>query len=495
MTNVLRAHGISRSRSTGGMRSPSLGATSSLRSLTLEKDEQKGAISLESLDQWHDELEDDPKWKLAQTILSRVEFNFVLQNRAAKIDDQMVFSHKVSIEGTPVANQLASGRCWLFALTNVVRVHTARKFNLEEFQLSQSYLFFYDHLSKANWFLEQMIDLADRPLEDETVRYILAQGPAQDGGQYDLAVALVETFGLVPQTVYPESYNSSHSAELDTLLTSKLREFALDLRVRWTKSRKNSSASAAKADARALKEDQMKVVFRILTIACGAPPKPDEEFTWEFTDKKGKYRSLTTTPLEFAKVHAGYDVSQAITLVNDPRHPWNTILTVERLGNVVGGRTTRYLNVPMEVIKRSATELIHSNTPVWFVCDVDKSSMPLEGFMDLRIWNYDSAFGTQVKTTKEERIRLGDSMITHAMMLTAVHLDSKTGKPVRWRVENSWGPKVANKGFLVMSDDWMSEYVFGIACPRSVLSAALLEIYDHAEAVSLPPWDPYGAAA
>lgn len=140
--------------------------------------------------------------------------------------------------------------------------------------------------------------------------------------------------------------------------------------------------------------------------------RPRLQFTWEFTDKKGKYRSLTTTPLEFAKHHAGYDVSEGVTLVNDPRHPYHTVLTVERLGNVVGGRTTRYLNVPIEVMKQSGIELIRDNIPVWFACDVDKSSMPNQGYMDLKIWDYDDAFGTQVKTTKEERIRLGDSMIT-----------------------------------------------------------------------------------
>ncbi|GAA6061593.1 hypothetical protein JCM10212_000901 [Sporobolomyces blumeae] len=469
--------------------------TSDLGSLSLASNGHPGAISLEAIDDWHDELERDPKWRLAATILPRVDMNFVLQNRAAKIDDQMVFSDKIKFEGDPVANQLASGRCWLFAMTNVVRIHTAKKWNLASFQISQSALFFWDHLSKANWFLEQMLDLADDPLDDPTVRHMLSQGPAQDGGQWSLAVSLVETFGLVPQTVYPESFNSSNWKELDTLLTSKLREFALDLRVCWATSRKTKKRSAAKEATRALKEDQLKVIYRILTISCGTPIKPDEEFTWEFTDKSGQYRSLTTTPLDFAKKHAGYDVSSTVTLVHDPRHPYNTVLTVERLGNVVGAPPLRYLNVDIAVLKDIATHLIQDNIPVWFACDVDQSSMPNEGFMDVRIWNYDDAFGTSVRMNKEERIRLGDSAITHAMMLTAVHLDSKTGESVRWRVENSWGPLAGNKGFLVMTDRWFSEYVFEVAAPRSHVSAKLLDIFDHAETRSLPPWDPLGTAA
>ncbi|GAA5931813.1 C1 family peptidase [Sporobolomyces koalae] len=456
---------------------------------------QSCQMSLDSIDEWHDDLARNPKWSLSQTILSRTDFNFVLQNRAAKINDPMVFSHKVDLGGTSVTNQLQSGRCWLFSLSSVVGVHTARKFNLTGFQLSQSYLFFYDHLSKANWFLEQMIDLADQPLDDETVRYLLATNPVQDGGQYDLAAALVDSFGLVPQTVYPESFNSSHSEELDRLLAAKLREFALELRVRWADARTKMKRAAAKEDARVLKELQLKVVFRILTIACGAPPKPDEEFTWEFTDKSGKYHAITTTPLEFARVHSGYSVSDAIALVHDPRHPYNSVLTVERLGNVVGGRTTRYLNVDVDVIKRVAVDLIRANHPVWFACDVDQSSMPQEGYMDVRIWNYEDAFGTTVNTTKEERLRLGDSTITHAMMLTAVHLDSKTGKSVRWQVENSWGPLAGIKGFLVMTDAWFEQYVFQIAAPRARLPRELLHTYEHAQAISLPPWDPLGAAA
>jgi hypothetical protein len=129
------------------------------------------------------------------------------------------------MEGNPVTNQLASGRCWLFAMCNVIRsalfsllvsqripptdspfplplVFTSRKYNLDKFQLSQSYLFFHDHLSKANYFLEQIVDLVDEPLESRTVTFLLENGPAQDGGQWDLAVNIVESFGLVPVRLF-----------------------------------------------------------------------------------------------------------------------------------------------------------------------------------------------------------------------------------------------------------------------------------------------------
>ncbi|GAA5922344.1 hypothetical protein JCM3775_005698 [Rhodotorula graminis] len=449
-----------------------------------------GSIKLDQVDAWHDELEQDQQFALAKTILVRTNMSVVLRSREAAISDQMLFNTEITTEGTPVANQLASGRCWLFATTNVVRIFTARKFRLGDFQLSQSYLFFWDHLSKANWFLEQILDLADEPLDSRTMQYLLANGPAQDGGQWDLAVALVEEYGLVPQTVYPESFNSSNSAALDALLTSKLREMALTLRKAV---RAHASTGARKkdviAEARSIKDRVLlKEIFRILTITCGEPPKPDEPIVWEFKDKAGKVRSLKTTPLEFAQVHAGYDCSDTISIINDPRHPYEQVYTVERLGNVVGGRPVRYLNLPAQSLKDIAIKMLQADYPVWFGCDVDKSSDMKNGIMDQKLYDYDDAFGTRLRMDKRHRLLSGDSSMTHAMMFTAVHLDDRD-RSVRWRVENSWGPEACNKGFVVMSDGWFTEYLFQIVAPRRFVNPHLLDTYDHGHVTPLPPWD------
>ncbi|GAA6049858.1 hypothetical protein JCM3770_004218 [Rhodotorula araucariae] len=446
-----------------------------------------GSINVDQIDEWHDDLEQDKQYALAKTILSRSNMNIVLKSREADISDQMLFNHCVSIEGEPVANQLASGRCWLFATCNVTRIFTSRKYNLKEFQLSQSYLFFYDHLSKANWFLEQCIDLCDEPLDSRVMQYAMSNMPAQDGGQWELAVSLVEEFGLVPQTIYPESWNSSHSAALDALLTSKLREMGLKVRAVMHK-QSHLRREEAVATAREVKDRMLKTIYRILTITCGTPPKPDQQFVWEFKDKAGKVRSLRTTPREFAQVHAGYNCSDTISIVNDPRHPYKQVYTVERLGNVVGGRPVRYLNMPIEALKEIAVECIKGETPVWFGCDVDKASDTKNGIMDVQLFTYDDAFGTRLNMNKCQRMLAQDSSMTHAMMFTAVHLEER-GVPVRWRVENSWGPDACNKGFLVMTDAWFSEYVFQIVAPRRFVAPELLSFYDHGEVTALPPWD------
>ncbi|BGP37660.1 bleomycin hydrolase [Rhodotorula kratochvilovae] len=446
-----------------------------------------GSINVDKIDEWHEDLEGDKQYALAKTILSRTNMNIVLKSREASISDQMLFNHRVSIEGEPVANQLASGRCWLFATCNVTRIFTSRKYNLGEFQLSQSYLFFYDHLSKANWFLEQCIDLSEEPLDSRVMQYAMSNMPAQDGGQWDLAVSLVEEFGLVPQTVYPESWNSSNSGALDALLTSKLREMGLQLRAVMHKNSQLRRKEAVAA-AREVKDRMLKKIYRILTITCGTPPKPDQQFLWEYKDKAGKVRSLRTTPLEFAQVHAGYNCSDTVSLINDPRHPYKQVYTVERLGNVVGGRPVRYLNLPSEALKQIAIEMIKADYPVWFGCDVDKASDTAHGIMDVRLFDYDDAFGTRLNMDKRQRMLAQDSSMTHAMMFTGVHLDEH-GEPVRWRVENSWGPDACNTGFLVMTDAWFTEYLFQIVAPRKFVSQELLNVYDQGKVTPLPPWD------
>jgi hypothetical protein len=79
------------------------------------------------------------------------------------------------------------------------------------------------------------------------------------------------------QSVYPESWNSSNSANLDTLLTSKLREMALQLRALHQKNLQQMSKRRSLLAAREAKDGMLKEIYRILTITCGTPPKPDEK--------------------------------------------------------------------------------------------------------------------------------------------------------------------------------------------------------------------------
>jgi len=244
----------------------------------------------------------------------------------------------------------------------------------------------------------------------------------------------------------------------------------------------------------------MKEIHLILTLTLGPPPSPNENFTWCFNNKSGKAIELVTTPLAFAKE---LNTSQSVritksavnsmfSLVNDPRNEYNTLLTVSRLGNIVGGRGITYVNVEMKVMKDSCVAMLKAGLPIFFGSDVGKYSNR-EGIMDLELIDYELGFNVRLGMTKKDRLMVGESAMTHAMVLTAVHLDAD-GKPVRWRVQNSWGEAAGVEGWFVMTDRWMDEFCYQAVVEPKFVSKEVRDILE-TEPTVLPLWDPMGALA
>lgn len=295
-----------------------------------------------------------------------------------------------------------------------------------------------------------------------------------------------------------------NSMRLSSLITSKLREDAIRLRTLASKRSASSSSSLfdIKASLSGTKQKMLRDIHRILTIMLGPPPSPTKEFTWEYYSADKKFHSLTTTPKSFASelrnpssVHAvgGTDVHNLFSLVNDPRNEYMRLLTVDRLGNVYGGRHVTYVNVDMSTMKSACIAMLKKGYPVFFGCDVGKYSDSQKGIMDTALFDYELAFNIRLGMSKAERLRTGESLMTHAMVLTAVHLDNN-GETVRWRVENSWSENVGDKGYFVMSNDWMDEFVYQAVVDPKVVSEEVLKVLKQ-EAKVLELWDPMGSLA
>lgn len=263
---------------------------------------------------------------------------------------------------------------------------------------------------------------------------------------------------------------------MNSLVTTKLRENALELRRLSRKSQNSRSLIGG------VKDKMMREIHLMLTLMLGPPPNPSKEFTWEYYDKDDKFFSLKTTPLKFAaelsskvsvQANSGADVSSFFSLVNDPRNSYGQHLSVSKLGNVIGLRPVRYVNVDMDTIKKAAIAMLRSEMPVFFGCDVGKFSNSASGIMDTGLIDYELGFNIHLGLTKAQRLMAGESLMTHAMVLTAVHVID--GKSVRWRVQNSWGEGVGTKGFFVMSDKWMDEFVYQVVVdPRFDLTLPFL---------------------
>lgn len=406
-----------------------------------------------------------------------------LETRQSEMENDHAFS--IDLTKDKVANQKASGRCWMFAALNTFRHKMISDLNLENFELSQAHTFFWDKYEKSNWFLEQVIATADQELGSRKVKFLL-DVPQQDGGQWDMVVALFEKYGVVPKAAYPESISSSNSRELNQYLNKLLRQDAQILR----------EAIAAGADDKAVqakKEALLQEVFNFLAINLGLPPRTID---FAYRDKDNNYHSdKNITPQEFFKKYVGLDLSEYVSVINAPTadKPYGKSYTVEMLGNVVGSREVRYLNLDMERFKELAIAQMQAGETVWFGSDVGQISDRQKGIMATNVYDFETAMDINFTQDKAGRLDYSESLMTHAMVLTGVDLD-ENGKSLKWKVENSWGDKVGNKGYFVASDAWMDEFTYQIVVRKEFLTAEERTAYE-AEPIVLAPWDPMGALA
>ncbi|MCD8396070.1 MAG: C1 family peptidase [Lachnospiraceae bacterium] len=398
---------------------------------------------------------------------------------------EVTHDFSISLEHGKITNQKQSGRCWMFAALNVMRAQVMKKTGMETFELSQNYTVFYDKLEKANYFLESILSTLDEPTDGRLMAHLLSE-PENDGGQWDMLCSLVEKYGLVPKSAMPESTVSSATRELDAYLTEKLREFACVLRC--------GHAEGKSAEAlRGMKFSMMETVYNMLCIGFGKPPKT---FDFEYRDKdKNFHRDTNLTPKTFYEKYIGLNLSDYISLINAPTadKPYYRSYGVEYLGNVFEGRAVRYVNLPIEELKKAAIAQMKDGEPVWFGCDVGKRSERKSGVLDTENYALEDLFQTEFSMTKAERLDYGQSLMTHAMVLQGVNLD-ENGKPNRWQVENSWGEETGNEGYFVMSDRWFDEYMYQVVVNRKYLSKEILDAYD-SEPIMLKPWDPMGSLA
>jgi len=379
----------------------------------------------------------------------------------------------------PATNQKASGRCWGFAGLNLMRLNVVDKLNLANFEFSQNYFMFCDKLEKANYFLENIINTRDHAYDSRLIMH-LVKAPVQDGGQWDMFVNLIEKYGAVPKDVMPETNHSSKSMAMNYILTHKLREFASILR---KKPAKNSAT---------LKQEMMAVVYNLLAMFLGQPP---ETVNWSTRNADNKYISISNmTPKDFYKKYADIKIKDKVCLINAPmsNKKFNTMYTVEYLGNVIEGQIIKYLNVDIKELKKSAMQSIKNDEAVWFGCDVGKMFNRDMGVLDMGIYDYENVFQTPFKMNKQKRLEYGDSEMTHAMLLTGV--DIKKRNSIKWKIENSWGKKSGNQGYMMMMDEWFDEYTYEVVVDKKYLNKRLLKYLDM-EPVALAPWDPMGALA
>ncbi len=443
-----------------------------------------GAVSLDHIAEFQIAFESENCHRQAMNAVCTTPVGKVAANRRRITQTDMTFS--VHLPENKITSQNGSGRCWMFAALNTLRVLAMKNMNLgDDFELSQNHTMFWDKFEKSNYFLESVLRTLDEPADGRLIAHLFS-APIQDGGQWHMFVNLVNKHGLVPKSVMPETESSSATGPMNSQITLRLREFGCQLREGHKKGK-------TVEQLRKLKPAMLETIYRMLCIHLGEPPT---DFEWQWRDKdKAFHRDGTLTPLEFYRKHIDADLSDMVCLIHCPQATkrFDEVYTINFLGNVVGGEEIKYLNVNIDVMKQASIKQLQNGEPVWFGCDVGKFLDRDRGWMDDQAFAYDLVYGSVSKLTKAERLDYGESLMTHAMVFTGVDL-TDDGAPRKWRVENSWGDKGGEKGFFAMSDTWFDEFNYEVVVHRKYLPEACLALLTR-EPIGLEPWDPMGSLA
>lgn len=438
------------------------------------------SISKEHLSKLLKDYKNEKVFDVARHALANSEIpNVALNKDNVK---EMDFNFDINIETMDATNQKASGRCWIFAATNVLREMIAKEKNIKFFELSQSYIAFYDKLEKLNYTLEALIEMIDKDYDDRTLQFMLAG--IGDGGQWDMFVSVVKKYGVCPKNAFPETYTSSATRYINSLVNAEVRRFASDSRKVFAKGGMDAVYQ--------LKNQLMDRFYRALVSVYGLPP---EKFDFEYTDSKNVcHVEKGYTPESFFEKYVGNKLDEYVSIINAPTKdkPFGKSYTVKYLGNVVGGKQVKHLNLPMERMKELILSQLKDNQIVWFGSDVASYGDRVNGVWDDGLFDFKSLLELDIKMDKGESLDFRSSAMNHAMCITGVAI--RDGKPTKWKIENSWGTANGQKGYYIMSASWFDQYTYQAVINKKYLTKEELAAYED-KPIELKPWDPMGSLA
>ena len=438
-------------------------------------------INAKDLKKFEKQYESNKVNKVMANVLANNNLVESIRNTEYKLYDQ--YNFEIHIPTMPVTNQKSSGRCWIFAAMNVLREIVAKKCNIKEFELSQSYFAFWDKLEKVNYKLESVLQLCDRDADDRTLSCILGEG-IQDGGQWDMFVNIVQKYGIVPKSVMDETYQTSNTRETNAVIAASIRKFAA-----------HASKLVREGKLDEAKKEKEEVLGKMYNLLCMAYGKPVEMFDFEYTDKDDKYHlDKALTPKAFYDKYVGTVLDDYVSVVNAPTKdkPFYHLLTVNYVGNVCDGKKISYINLPIEELKDLVLKQLKDGELVWFGSDVSRYGDRSTGIWDDAAYDYEAMLGIDIHMDKADMLDYKQSSMDHAMVITGVAF--KDGKPRKWKIENSWGPTAGNNGYYMMSDSWFDQFVYQAVINKKYLTKKQLDVLKQ-KPIELNPWDPMGTLA
>ncbi len=438
-----------------------------------------GGIDGSLLEQYEKQFNSEGNQQRTINAITNNSIKELALNREKMVAHDKLFSHKLKSSG--IVDQKSSGRCWMFAGVNVLTPAIMAKLDLEKFELSEPYITFYDKLEKANFFLERVIEMRDRPIDDRSLQMEI-DNMIGDGGWWHYFTDLVNKYGIVPLSAMPETKQSVSTGAFNSLAKSLLRNDASELRQMHTDGKTVKQLRQAK-------EKMLADIYKLLVYNYGKPPK---EFKLRYEAKDDSLKTIVEknyTPKSFLAEFFPDGLPNYVALVNNPTLDYDQPYLLEASRNVYENPDFAVLNLTAEKLKQYTQKALIDSQAVWFACDVGQQNYGDSAIMAEGILDYGTALGMDFKLPKADKISFKEISPNHAMVINGFDTTS-AGTVSKWRVENSWGTKAGDNGFWYMYDDWFGEYVLVVIVDEKLLTSEDADNFKK-EAVKVADWEPF----
>ena len=374
----------------------------------------------------------------------------------------------------PASDQKSSGRCWLFSYLNILRLCAISHYKLDvTFSFSASYMMFWDKYEKSKYFLEQVSEYMESPV-DSIDNFILFRSVVGDGGTWNMLRNLIEKYGVVPYEAMKESAHTINTNKLNQILKARLQTCAKEIR------------EMPKTQHRAYIDKVMRKIKLFLERAIGVPPK------------KVSLGSFTGTPVNLFKRQiasiSGQELDTKICLINVPHLKENQYYCIPELNNMKDGYPLLYFNCSLHTMKKAIMNQLHKKIPIWFGSDFGKYHVKKESLLNNNVYDFEKFMFSkkELSLSKQDSVPFYQTNINHAMVLLGYYYQKKDIADY-YIIENSHNMKMKtmsyenDHGHLIMSRSWFEKYVV-----MAVINKENIPISMKENIIYLPKWTNLG---
>lgn len=455
------------------------------RSYTKEKhvacNDTVNDINPDFINECKDEFYSDPTNVISRNAVVSIGSMLATTNSNHLNTIDHIFINSIKKRHLKATNQGRTGRCWMFSGLNMFRHSVINALSLDNFEFSETYLFFWDKMERSNRYLRWFINHPNVKPEDDAFKFIIDEYTS-DGGWWNMFSNLVTKYGLVPKSAMKETFQSEDSDDMNQILNTCLQSCANHI---------HKNKNMTNDDIEEIRTETMKQIYSILVKFLGEPPK---KFRWSYTNDEGESTIITDLePKSFKNmVIPGVNLDDFVVLTHLPgKLTEKKIYEVKYTNNIYEGDNFKFLNLPMKELAKYTSKSILAGFPVWFAADVSKDFNPYHSTLDDQLTDDSKVFGHNHSFNKQDKITFHNLSANHAMLLVGINVDEKN-KPEAWQVENSWGywdhETPGDDGFLYMSHSWFKQNVMQVVVHKNYLSRTIKKLLKQ-KPIVLNPWD------